>query len=68
MKKNIKFTDMSCMVVGGTSGLGLEIANELLKRGAKVIVAGRNINDPSKFREQNFANKTKLGLSKVKWC
>lgn len=30
-----------CIVTGATSGVGLQVASELAKRGARVVVAGR---------------------------
>jgi NAD(P)-dependent dehydrogenase (short-subunit alcohol dehydrogenase family) len=38
----MSFTNKVAVVTGGTSGIGLAIAHELIARGAKVIVTGRN--------------------------
>lgn len=38
----MSFTNKVAVVTGGTSGIGLAIAQELIARGAKVIVTGRN--------------------------
>lgn len=38
----MSFVDKVAVVTGGTSGIGLAIAQELIARGAKVIVTGRN--------------------------
>jgi NAD(P)-dependent dehydrogenase (short-subunit alcohol dehydrogenase family) len=38
----MSFGDKVAVVTGGTSGIGLAIAQELIARGAKVIVTGRN--------------------------
>jgi len=38
----MSFTSKVAVVTGGTSGIGLAIAQELLSRGAKVVITGRN--------------------------
>ncbi|MBD1379827.1 SDR family oxidoreductase [Metabacillus arenae] len=41
------------IITGGTSGIGLAFANELLKRGNKVIVVGRNQETIDKITKDN---------------
>lgn len=55
---------MHCMVIGASSGLGLEILIELLRRGAKVIATSRNINHLLEIKNQ-YLNK-KAGLYVIK--
>jgi len=43
MAKELNFLNKNCLVLGGTSGIGFEIASKLKKRGANVIIVGRNI-------------------------
>ncbi len=38
----MKLEDSTVLITGGTSGIGLEIATQLLAKGAKVIVTGRD--------------------------
>lgn len=45
------------IVTGGTSGLGLEIVHQLIKRGAKVTILARNI---EKFQQINFGSQSYL--------
>ena len=42
MKSNGLMKEKICMVTGATSGIGLETAKELAKKGATVIVTARN--------------------------
>ncbi|MCE3400204.1 SDR family NAD(P)-dependent oxidoreductase, partial [Staphylococcus aureus] len=44
------------IVTGGTSGLGLSLVHQLLKRGAHVTVLARNI---SKFNQIDFRSHSK---------
>ena len=44
-KKRLNVKDELVVITGGTSGLGLEIALECLRRGAKVILLARKIID-----------------------
>ena len=37
----MKITDKTALVTGGTDGIGLEIARQLMAKGARVIVCGR---------------------------
>ena len=38
----MKIKDTTILITGGTSGIGFEIAKQLLIKGAKVIVTGRD--------------------------
>ena len=42
-KKRLNVKDELVVITGGTSGLGLEIALECLRRGAKVILLARKV-------------------------
>ena len=44
-KKRLNVKDELVVITGGTSGLGLEIALECLRRGAKVILLARKVID-----------------------
>lgn len=65
MKKLPDFKNMHCVVVGGSSGLGLEIVRELLKRGAKVVATSRNINLLLKIKNQYSSKEIKLYVTKT---
>lgn len=39
---DLKLTDKTALVTGGTAGIGLEIARSLAAEGARVIITGRN--------------------------
>ena len=45
------------IITGGTSGLGLDIVHELIKRGTHVTILAR---DMQKFRQINFGNQSSL--------
>ncbi|BCX14633.1 MAG: oxidoreductase [Patescibacteria group bacterium] len=65
MKKLPDFTNMHCLVVGASSGLGLEIVRELLKRGAKVVAASRNISNLLKIKNRYSGKRAKLFVIKT---
>lgn len=48
---DVKLRDKVAIVTGGSSGIGLEAATELAKRGAKVIIASRNETKLKKARD-----------------
>lgn len=56
---------MHCVVVGASSGLGLEITKELLKRKAKVIATSRNISNLLRIRDRYSNKETKLYITKT---
>lgn len=65
MKKLPDFKNMRCLVVGASSGLGLEITKELLKRGAKVIATSRNISHLLKIKNRHSSKDVKLYVIKT---
>jgi uncharacterized oxidoreductase len=55
----MKMTGRTVLITGGTSGIGLELANQLISRGNTVIVTGRN---PDRLHD---AVRSVLGLHAV---
>lgn len=51
----MKLTHDTILITGGTTGLGLEMANQLSKMGNTVIVTGRNKNRLDEIKK-NFPN------------
>ena len=43
MRRKFDFSNKGCLVVGASSGLGLEIVKVLLERGSEIIAASRDI-------------------------
>lgn len=50
----MKLKNNTIIITGGTSGIGLAFANELLKRGNKVIIVGRNQKNIDKIIKDNI--------------
>ncbi|SFM63440.1 uncharacterized oxidoreductase [Chitinophaga sp. YR627] len=48
----MKLQHSTILITGGTNGIGLEFAKQLLEKGANVIVTGRNIENLIKTKEQ----------------
>lgn len=48
---NISFLNQTCIVTGGSSGLGKTISLQFLKLGAKVIITGTKLNSPDWVKE-----------------
>lgn len=65
MKKLVDFKNMHCVVVGASSGLGLAIVRELLKREAKVIATSRNVDYLLKIRNKYSSKGIKLYVIKT---
>jgi NAD(P)-dependent dehydrogenase (short-subunit alcohol dehydrogenase family) len=43
MPPGLRLADRKCLIVGGTSGIGLASARRFLEEGAKVVVCGRSV-------------------------
>ncbi len=46
-----RYTNKVCLITGGTSGIGLEIAKGIVKEGGKVIVCSVDKNIPAAVEE-----------------
>jgi len=47
-----RLEDRNCLIVGGTSGIGLATARRFLEEGARVVVAGKMPHERDTAREQ----------------
>jgi short-subunit dehydrogenase len=57
--KNL-YNDKNCLIIGGSSGLGLSIAEDLIKQKANIIIAGK-----SKEKLENIIKKYKFNYEKT---
>lgn len=52
MRRKFNFNNKGCLVVGASSGLGLEIVKELLEKGSEIIAASRNTKSLLMMKQQ----------------
>ena len=49
----MKLTGNTILITGGTSGIGLELANQLLTKNNTVIITGRDLTQLNKIKQQS---------------
>ncbi|ORY87917.1 hypothetical protein BCR37DRAFT_375876 [Protomyces lactucae-debilis] len=61
----LNLVDKTCLVVGGTNGIGKQVALTLASRGASVVVAGRSLERGSQVLEQLRNQSTKSTITDI---